>query len=166
MAKTLKQHATVDAAWLADPAKVQVVRHRFPFPAAMLWASLLDPESWAVWLPITKVIWTSPKPFGIGTTRTVELGKDSIEETFFGWEEGRHMAFRFERSTLPVNAFAEDYRITDTADGCELAWTFRIGAFALLRPLLNARMRKGGTTGLPKLQAHIAANADRYRAQI
>jgi hypothetical protein len=166
MAKTLKQHEIVGAEWIADPSKVQVVRHRFPFPAAMVWASLLDPIAWTVWLPITKVTWTSPQPFGVGTTRTVDIGEDSIEEVFFAWEEGRQMAFRFDRSTLPVRAFVEDYRITDTADGCELTWRFRIDAFFLLRPLFNAKMRSGGKSGLPKLEAHIAANADRYRATV
>ncbi|MFQ3322634.1 MAG: hypothetical protein ACI90U_000446 [Pseudomonadales bacterium] len=31
-----------------------------------------DKQAWPVWAgPIQKVEWTSPKPFGIGTTRTV-----------------------------------------------------------------------------------------------
>jgi hypothetical protein len=35
---------------------------------------LEDPLSWTVWaFPIQKVEWTSPKPFGIGTTRSVHM---------------------------------------------------------------------------------------------
>ena len=34
-----------------------------------------DAHAWTVWaLPIKKVEWTSPKPFGVGTTRTEPRG--------------------------------------------------------------------------------------------
>jgi len=33
-----------------------------------------DAHSWTVWaMPIQKVDWTSPKPYGIGTTRSVHM---------------------------------------------------------------------------------------------
>ena len=100
MTKPLKAHKAVAEDYLAT-AKQSSVVHRFPFPPGMVWNALLDAQAWTQWLPITKVTWTSPKPFGPGTTRTVEVGPQVIEETFFAWEEGTRMAFRFERSSLP-----------------------------------------------------------------
>ena len=85
-----------------------------------------DPVSWTVWaMPIQKVEWTSPKPFGIGTTRTVYMmgGMDGYEE-FVEWERGKRMAFTFIGcSKDATEKFIEDYRVTDLGDGtCKVQW--------------------------------------------
>jgi hypothetical protein len=42
---------------------------------------------------------------------------------YLAWEPHSHMAFRFnEASTGSIAAFAEDYRIVTTANGCRLTW--------------------------------------------
>ncbi len=160
MAKAPKQHTAVGEDYLAA-AKGSAL-HRFPFPASAVWAALLDARAWTEWLPITKVTWTSPQPFGVGTTRTVEVGPQVIEETFFAWEEGSRMAFRFERSTLPVSAAVEDYRIVDVPGGCELRWTGGASAIWPLGGLITGQLAKGLTTGMPKLEATIRADPARF----
>lgn len=82
-------------------------------------------ESWPHWATvITKVVWTSPEPRGVGTTRTVSMRGNIVgDEEFLAWEPFSHMAFRFNESTSnAIAAFAEDYRVIDTADGCHLTW--------------------------------------------
>ena len=37
---------------------------------------------------ITKVDWTSPKPFRAGTTRTVTLNGIKVDEVFVVWDHG------------------------------------------------------------------------------
>ena len=56
-----------------------------------------DAHSWTVWaMPILKVEWTSPKPYGIGTTRNVHMMGDMIGyEEFVAWDRGKRMAFSF-----------------------------------------------------------------------
>ena len=86
-----------------------------------------DPVSWTVWAgAIKKVEWTSPKPFGVGTTRTVTMvgGMEGYEE-FIAWERGKHMAFKFTKSNKnTARAFGEEYVVTDLGDGrCQLKWT-------------------------------------------
>jgi carbon monoxide dehydrogenase subunit G len=84
-----------------------------------------DAESWPHWATvITKVTWTSPEPRGMGTTRTVDMrGGITGAEEFLAWEPNSHMAFRFNESTSnAIAAFAEDYRVVETADGCRLTW--------------------------------------------
>lgn len=78
-----------------------------------------DAHSWTVWaLPITNVEWTSPKPFGVGTTRTVTMYGGVGKEVFIAWERGTRMAFRFTETSMPnTSAFAEDYHVTDLGDG-------------------------------------------------
>lgn len=162
MAKALKAHKPVGEDYLAA-AKQSSAVHRFPFPPQMVWNALLDDRAWTEWLPITKVTWTSPKPFGPGTTRTVEVGDQKIEETFFAWDEGKRMAFRFERSTLPVSAAVEDYRVVPVEGGCELRWSGKASAPLFLGALVTGQLTKGLVDGLPKLEALIAAQPERFK---
>jgi carbon monoxide dehydrogenase subunit G len=90
-----------------------------------LFAVLADENSWPQWATvITKVVWTSPEPRGVGTTRTVSMRGNIVgEEEFLAWEPFSHMAFRFNTSTSnAISAFAEDYRVVPTAGGCHLTW--------------------------------------------
>lgn len=115
---------------------------------AELFEVLADAESWPVWATvITKVQWTSPEPHGVGTTRTVNMRGGIIgDEEFLVWEPYTRMSFRFnESSTSSISAFAEDYRVVPTADGCTLTWVMsmqpnglagRIG-MALGRPVMG-----------------------------
>ncbi|MEP4146572.1 MAG: SRPBCC family protein [Halioglobus sp.] len=85
-----------------------------------------DAHSWTVWaMPIQKVEWTSPKPFCVGTTRTVSMmgGMDGYEE-FIAWERGKRMAFTFVGCNKEATEkFLEDYRVTDLGDGsCRVEW--------------------------------------------
>lgn len=86
---------------------------------------LADETSWPQWASvITKVTWTSAEPRGVGTTRRVEMRGGIVgDEEFLAWEPLRRMAFRFnEASTTSIAAFAEDYRVVPTAQGCHLTW--------------------------------------------
>ncbi len=162
MSAKLKTHEAVGEDYLAG-AKGPAITWKFSVPAPMVWAALLDPVAWTQWLPITKVTWTSPAPFGPGTTRTVEIGRQVVEETFFAWEEGRRMAFRFERSTLPVSAAVEDYQLVADGDGCELRWNGRASAPLLLGGLITGQLAGGIRKGLPELEKLIRAEPERFR---
>ncbi|MHA3022235.1 SRPBCC family protein [Mycobacterium sp. BMJ-28] len=96
---------------------------------------LADAQSWPHWATvITKVTWTSPAPYGVGTTRTVHMRGGIVgDEEFLSWEPHSHMAFRFNQaSTTAIAAFAEDYWVVPTTDadvaagatpgGCNLTW--------------------------------------------
>lgn len=161
MPKTLKAHKQVGEEFLATAQQASAV-HRFPFPPPMVWNALLDGPAWTEWLAITKVTWTSPKPFGPGTMRTVEVGDQVIEETFFAWEEGKRMAFRFERSTLPVSAAVEDYLIVPVEGGCELRWSGKASAPLFLGRVVTSQLIKGLNDGLPKLAALISRQPERF----
>lgn len=91
-----------------------------------IFAVFLDAESWTKWVfAITEVVWTSPFPLEVGSTRTVHMrGGMTGHEEFIAWEPGVRMAFRFnEASKGGTSAFAEDYRVTDLGDGrCRVDW--------------------------------------------
>lgn len=112
-----------------------------------------DADTWPRWAtPIQHVEWTSPKPYGLGTTRTVSMmgGLKGYEE-FIAWERGKRMAFRFVGSSHDMlEAFAEDYRVTDLGNGqCKVQWYMAMkpkGAakvsLALMKPLVGWYNRK------------------------
>lgn len=90
-----------------------------------LFEVLSDETSWPQWATvITDVEWTSPEPRGVGATRTVTMRGHIVgDEEFLAWEPFSHMAFRFNTSTSnAISAFAEDYRVVPTAEGCHLTW--------------------------------------------
>ncbi|MGB3625827.1 MAG: SRPBCC family protein [Henriciella sp.] len=162
MAKDPKKLEQVGEDFLADRSKVKTVSHEFPFPPEVVWAALLDGETWTKWLPITRVEWTSPQPFRVGTTRTVWIGKQVVDEYFFAWEDNKRMAFRFDRTTLPVKAAVEDYQVHETENGCRLDWYFRVKAPFLLGPLISGQMTSGLKKGLPQLEAYIRDNPAKF----
>ena len=107
-----------------------------------------DAHAWTVWaLPIQNVEWTSPKPFGVGTTRTVSMMGGLVgEEEFIAWESGKRMAFRFARCSVgTIKAFAEDYTVTELgADRCRVRWVMAMepaGFSRVTMPLFAPIMR-------------------------
>ncbi|SON63560.1 hypothetical protein MSIMFI_05091 [Mycobacterium simulans] len=117
-----------------------------------LFEVLADAESWPRWAKvITKVTWTSPEPYGAGTTRTVEMRGGIVgDEEFLTWEPFTHVAFRFNKcSTRAVTAFAEDYRVEVIPGGCRLTWTMaqqpagpsRL-AMRVFAPVINLALRQ------------------------
>ena len=115
----------VDLTFIADAPFRFVSSVDLNITPKQLFEVLGDAESWPHWATvITKVTWTSPEPRGVGTTRTVHMrGGITGDEEFLAWEPHSHMAFRFNESTSnTIAAFAEDYRVVETAEGCQLTW--------------------------------------------
>lgn len=95
--------------------------------AEQIFEAFEDAEAWPTWaMPITNVEWTSPKPFDIGTTRTVSMiGKLVGDEVFIDWDYPKHMAFCFTHcSQSLIESFAESWRV-EVLDGglCKVTWT-------------------------------------------
>jgi hypothetical protein len=130
-----------------------------PRPAAAVWAELTA-EHPLLWCRILQdVSWTSPRPFGVGTTRTVVAlgGLNVFKERFFRWEEGRRHSFVVEQASAPLfRRFAEDYLVEPRGEeACRFTWTiagearpgFGIGTPAnrlLLKTLLTDTARHYG----------------------
>ncbi len=99
-------------------------------PATQVWADLTA-DSPLTWCRILQSItWTSPRPFGVGTTRTARsIGAVNVlKERFFRWEEGRRQSFYVLEASVPLfRRFAEDYLVEPTSESsCRFAWTIAI----------------------------------------
>lgn len=98
-----------------------------PQPAPDVWAELTS-ESPLEWCRIIQGIeWTSPRPYRVGTTRTVRSlgGANVINESFFRWEDGRRKSFYAVEATTPLfTRFAEDYLVEPISEAsCRFQWT-------------------------------------------
>ncbi|MCX4759405.1 SRPBCC family protein [Streptomyces sp. NBC_01275] len=95
-----------------------------PYPAEETWAALTGTgvSSWTKGMK--RLTWTSPLPFGVGTTREIELGGDFVlRERFFRWEEGRRKTFTAVEGTKNIfRHLVEDYVVEPTADGSRFSW--------------------------------------------
>ena len=87
--------------------------------------------------------------------RLEALGQ-TVEQSALAWEPGKRMCFRNDRTTLPLAAFPEEYRIEPTTDSsCELHWhyAFEWGGPAkpVLGRLFGMAFAIGGRRDLKKL---------------
>ena len=106
-------------------------------PPDRVWADLISDETLSWSSVISRVTWTSPRPFGVGTTRSVRLspGLLTVDERYFIWEEGRRKAFYVAESSLPLfRRFAEDYVVEETPTGSRFTWTIAAEPKLLARP--------------------------------
>jgi hypothetical protein len=108
-------------------APVRLVAHfDVPRPAAEVWGELTGerPLHWCRILQ--EVRWTSPRPFGVGTTREVNAlwGTNLLRERYFRWEEGRRHSFYVVEASAPlVRSLAEDYLVEPTGESsCRFTW--------------------------------------------
>lgn len=120
-----------------------------------------DADAWPRWaLPIRHVEWTSPRPYGVGTTRTVTMIGGVGKEVFIAWDRGRHMAFRFTETTMPhTAAFAEDYRVEDLGDGrARVRWVMAMEPTGPSRTMLRVfgfAMRLGLQHMLNRFRSYV-----------
>lgn len=132
---------------------------------ARLFEVFADGDAWRTWVQaITGVEWTSPFPLRAGSTRTVRMvGGLVARETFLAWEPGERMAFRIDEVSRPlVQAFAEDYRVTDVGLGqSRVDWTLAMTPpAAATRPvaLAGAAVGFGVRDTLRRLRRYVAAH--------
>jgi phosphoserine phosphatase len=114
-----------------------------------VWAELVTDGALSFCRSLGGAKWTSPRPFGVGTTRTMPalVGALIVEETFFRWEDGRRQSLYAVRTSLPMfRRFAEDYVLEETSPtACRLTWTIALDPNLVGRAgkPLNAAMVKG-----------------------
>jgi polyketide cyclase/dehydrase/lipid transport protein len=138
-----------DADFLSSAPHVFRYEKRFAAPPEKVWESLTSDESLAAWGPTVKEVnWTSPRPFGVGTTREVVApGGARVRERYFRWDEGHSHSFAVYESSLPLfRRFAEDYVVEPVGADTLFTWTVAIepkGAFAIPFRLVAPAVKAG-----------------------
>ena len=107
-------------------------------PAADVWAELTSDSTLSWCRALSGVTWTSPRPFGVGTTRTVRtpLSLLQLKEVYFRWDEGRRKSFYVAEATAPLfRTFAEDYLVEEVSPSrCRFTWTVAVAVPTAARP--------------------------------
>lgn len=126
-----------DESFLDSPPERMADTMEIARPAESVWAELTSDETLSWCRMLSGVTWTSPRPFGPGTTRTVRtpLGI-ALKEVYFRWEDGRRKSFYVAEATAPLfRIFAEDYLVEETSpSSCRFTWTVAFEAPPAARP--------------------------------
>ncbi len=145
---------------LLESAKARAIAEReMDVTAEQLFAVLEDGSSWTeVSGAIRDVTWTSPKPFAVGTTRTVTFaGGIRIDEVFWTWERNRRMGFSVTAaSTGRLRGLCEVYEITPLSpDRCKMRWVLAAslsGWLGRIEPVIARIFEIGQRQMLRKLE--------------
>ncbi|MFE6776907.1 SRPBCC family protein [Streptomyces sp. NPDC057702] len=141
-----------------------------PYSAQETWEALTGDgvSSWTKGMK--RLTWTSPRPFGVGTTREIEMGGDfALRERFFRWEEGYRKTFSGVAGTRPIfRRLVEDYVVEPTAYGARFSWRWAAELnrpWSLFGPALDrlsfAPVGRSHIDGLPGYMATQRATAHR-----
>ena len=139
----------VDEAFFDTAPTVFVGTFDIAKPAPEVWSELVADGALSFCRSLRGARWTSPRPFGVGTTRTMPalFGILIVDETYFRWEEGRRHSFYAHRTNLPMfRRLAEDYLVEEvSANACRFTWTVASDPYPTSRPLafVNKRMVQG-----------------------
>jgi hypothetical protein len=109
-----------------------------PLDAARAFELIASSDELGSWLQdFVSCTWTSPAPYGVGSTRDVRLRLFSVTERFIAWQPGERLAFTMTATTLPVFSRAvEDLKLTPLApDRTRLSWTAHYDVPPLARPV-------------------------------
>jgi hypothetical protein len=111
-----------------------------PVPAERTWAALTSDDALVSWSPlVTKLRWTTPRPFGVGTTRELTLFRFlTARERYYRWEEGHRKTFTAVEASVPgLRRLAEDYLVESTPNGSRLIWTIVFEPQPALAPVVR-----------------------------
>lgn len=89
---------------------------------------VLSGSDWGDWfVDFKRVDWTSPEPYGQGSTRTVTLKILSVKERFLAWEPGRRFSFSIDAISVPlVKAMMEDMQLEPVEGGRATRFRWRV----------------------------------------
>lgn len=151
-----------DAAFFENAPRRFVNAVEVPASAEAVFASFERGGDWPKWFPgIRGVQWTSPSPFGVGTTRTVTLDTITVHEHFFEWSPGRSFSFHFVGASLPLFVrFAERY-VLEPLDGARCRYTHTVALeptllLKLLWPIASLQFGSQFRTATAQLAARFA----------
>lgn len=134
---------------------IEIVTQAHGWDTDAVWSALHGerPMHWNRLL--RKARWTSPRPFGVGTTRSVTVAPGVVvAEEYFHWHEGVNVkdnAFSVVTSTAPgLRRFGERFTVSATDAGSELRWGFYIepaipGLIHLVQPIMSLVLRAAKT---------------------
>jgi hypothetical protein len=109
-------------------------------PPESIWAALTADNTLVSWSPlVTGLRWTTPRPFGVGTTREVTMLRLlTTRERYYRWDSGRRKTFTAVAASVPgLRRLAEDNVVERTPGGSRFIWTLVLEPGPILKPILR-----------------------------
>ena len=131
-------------------------------PAAV-WPALADASAWTEWFTGMKAAhYTSPAPYGVGSTRRVRVLSLEADETILAFDVGERFAFRVDSTNLPLLAALVEVVTLEAVGGAtRVVYRQALEPKPWLRPLmplLRGQMERGLRRGLDGLAPWVAAH--------
>lgn len=135
-----------------------------PASAARVFALLSNGETQKAWFQdFVACRWTCSAPYGVGSTREIELKMLTVKERFLVWEPGRRLSFAVDAITVPlVRGMVEDMQLEPLSDSSTLLrWRAYYDPTLIMRgihPIGRAvfgQMFRASTDGLAKYAARF-----------
>lgn len=130
-------------------------------PVDEVWQELHGDDALHWCRGIARVRWTSPRPHGVGATRTVRLRTGAeVAERYYRWDERqdeRMNGFSVESANVPLfRRFGERYRVAPAGDRTRFTWEFVIDPRA--PAALQGLARRAVVRDLDRLRRDTAAH--------
>lgn len=140
-----------------------VVRAEVTLPAspAAVWPAFADARAWMDWFTgMRDAHYTSPAPYGVGSTRSVRVMGLAADETILAFDPGQCFAFRVDSANAPgLNALVEVVTFEPVGAGTRVLYRQALEPRGWLRPLvplLRGQMKRGLQRGLAGLGPWLA----------
>jgi uncharacterized protein YndB with AHSA1/START domain len=140
-----------------------VVRAEVTVPAAPaeVWPALADAPAWVQWFAgMEDARWTSPPPYGVGSTRSVRVMGLAADETILAFDPAKRFAFRVDAANVPaLAALVEEVTLEPAGAGTRVVYRQALEPkpwLRLLAPLLRRQMQRGLQRGLDGLAPWVA----------
>ncbi len=140
-----------------------VVRAETSVPAspAAVWPAFADASAWPSWFNGMKdAHYTSPEPYGVGSTRHVHVLALEVDETILAFDVGERFAFRVDSANLPfLSALVEVVTLEAVGGATRVVYRQALEPKPWLRPLmplLRRQMERGLRRGLGGLAPWLA----------
>ena len=141
-----------------------VVRAEASVPASpeAVWPAFADASAWPSWFTgMQDAHYTSPAPYGVGSTRRVRVMSVEADETILAFDVGKCFAFRVDSANLPLaSALVEIITLEAVGGATRVVYRQALEPKAwmrLLAPLLRRGMERGLRRGLEGLAPWVAA---------
>ena len=141
-----------------------VVRAEVSVPAspAEVWPAFADAPAWVRWFTgMQDARYTSPPPYGVGSTRSVRVMGLVADETILAFDPGKRFAFRVDAANLPMlRALVEVVTLEPDGANTQVVYRQALEPKPWLRPLLpllRRQMQAGLQRGLDGLAPWLAA---------
>ena len=142
-----------------------VVRAETSVPASpeAVWPAFADASAWPSWFSgMKEAHYTSPAPYGVGSTRYVDVQGLRVDETILAFDVAERFAFRADSANLPLfRALVEVITLEPIGGATRVVYRQALEPNPWLRPLaplLRHQMGRGLRRGLDGLAPWVATH--------